>query len=103
MERFQFLFNLRKQFLNRVPLGFQCEMDRYARSFVARAHPEIVGGNASDFRNEKMRRDLVLQLFNRQDRIDGIFASDEILGLKLFSIAWRKIEFEMRKPLVPRT
>src|SRR5438045_1914930 len=78
-------------------------MNGDARLPIARAHPQIVGGNGADFRDLQMRCDVRADAVNRVDRFNSMLSGHEILALKLLAAAGRELHPKMRQSLVPRT
>ena len=79
------------------------EVDADGISFVTGAHPQFIGCNRSNFGYLQQRRDC------RANRVDSrksrgcAFSWYEIFGLQFYSGAGRKLQLEMRQPIVPAT
>src|SRR5258708_15684416 len=101
-ERCKFLFNQRKNLLDRGPLRSPCEMKRHGRLSVAWTHPKVICRNRAEFRDEKVWSDLVSKLLNRKYCGVAPVAGNEVLRLQLGSAARREVHAKVGKPLVPR-
>ncbi len=101
LEGRELFFDERQKFADGGPVLFPGEVDGDARLLVAGAHPEIIGGDGTDFGDEQMRSDLVAEALDGEDGFDGVLARNEIFRLQLFSGAGREAHAEVRQAFVP--
>ncbi len=100
-KRGKFSFNHRKHAPDRGPVLFPGEMNGDAWLPVAGAHPQVIGSDGTDLRDQQVRTHLVAQPFDRKDRIDRVAPGHEVFRLKFFPGARGEAHAKVRQPVVP--
>src|SRR3977135_3219594 len=84
LEWGEFLFDDRKEAPDRGPVLFPGEVDGYAWLPVARTHPQVIGRDGADLRDQQVWSPLVAQTLQRQNCVDGVAPGHEVFRLELF-------------------
>ena len=88
-KRFQGCLNLRQDQPHFFPVSFPGKVNGRAVFLVERAHPQIVGGNHTEFTDKEERGNLLAQTADRFEGRHSVAAWDKILGLDFLAAAGR--------------
>ena len=103
VEGRQFSFNLGKELTYCRPILLPGEMDGDAILLVCRTHPEIIGGNGPDLRNEQVWANHVAQSFYRENGLDCVTARNEVFRLQFLAGTGHESHSEVWQTRIPGT